>query len=133
MNVFRCKDLLTPNSPSSYVCGCIYHGDSAFVSCSLSIKLIFFFLQYQNFLYTAKDESSPLKAIDFGLSDFARPGQFFFNSTVAFIISSSHYGIGFNARSGLQMRGLMILSEVHTMWLLRFYIDLIVQRLMYGV
>lgn len=28
----------------------------------------------QNFLFTSKDENSPLKAIDFGLSDFAKPG-----------------------------------------------------------
>lgn len=28
----------------------------------------------QNFLYSSKDESSELKAIDFGLSDFVRPG-----------------------------------------------------------
>ncbi|KAJ0009717.1 hypothetical protein Pint_34460 [Pistacia integerrima] len=30
---------------------------------------------YQNFLYTTKDESSQLKAIDFGLSDFVRPDE----------------------------------------------------------
>ncbi|KAH9695686.1 CDPK-related kinase 5 [Citrus sinensis] len=29
----------------------------------------------QNFLYTSKDESSQLKAIDFGLSDFVRPDE----------------------------------------------------------
>ena len=29
----------------------------------------------QNFLFTTKDEASPLKAIDFGLSDYARPGD----------------------------------------------------------
>lgn len=28
----------------------------------------------QNFLFTTKDESAPLKAIDFGLSDFIKPG-----------------------------------------------------------
>ncbi|TQD89552.1 hypothetical protein C1H46_024887 [Malus baccata] len=32
-------------------------------------------LKPENFLYTAKDENSQLKAIDFGLSDFARPDQ----------------------------------------------------------
>lgn len=32
----------------------------------------------QNFLYTSKDESSQLKAIDFGLSDFVKPGLFSF-------------------------------------------------------
>ncbi|XP_024034728.1 CDPK-related kinase 5 isoform X2 [Citrus clementina] len=33
-----------------------------------------YFLE-QNFLYTSKDESSQLKAIDFGLSDFVRPDE----------------------------------------------------------
>lgn len=28
----------------------------------------------QNFLFTSKDEDSQLKAIDFGLSDFVKPG-----------------------------------------------------------
>lgn len=28
----------------------------------------------QNFLFTSKDENSTLKAIDFGLSDFVKPG-----------------------------------------------------------
>jgi hypothetical protein len=31
----------------------------------------------QNFLFTSKDESSDLKAIDFGLSDFVKPGWFY--------------------------------------------------------
>lgn len=30
----------------------------------------------QNFLFTSKDESSQLKAIDFGLSDFVKPGAY---------------------------------------------------------
>ena len=30
---------------------------------------------FQNFLFTTKDENSPLKAIDFGLSDYLKPGQ----------------------------------------------------------
>lgn len=32
------------------------------------------YCSFQNFLYAKKDESSELKAIDFGLSDFVRPG-----------------------------------------------------------
>ena len=29
---------------------------------------------FQNFLFTTKDDNAQLKAIDFGLSDFVRPG-----------------------------------------------------------
>ncbi|TYK13725.1 CDPK-related kinase 5 [Cucumis melo var. makuwa] len=32
-------------------------------------------LKPENFLFTSKDENSPLKAIDFGLSDFAKPDE----------------------------------------------------------
>ena len=38
---------------------------------------MFGFLCLQNFLFCTKDETSPLKAIDFGLSDYARPGKRF--------------------------------------------------------
>lgn len=31
----------------------------------------------QNFLFTTKDEHAQLKAIDFGLSDFIKPGELF--------------------------------------------------------
>lgn len=31
----------------------------------------------QNFLFTSKEEDSTLKAIDFGLSDFVKPGVFY--------------------------------------------------------
>lgn len=34
-------------------------------------------LKPENFLYASKKESSPLKAIDFGLSVFFRPGMFY--------------------------------------------------------
>lgn len=37
----------------------------------------FCFLMDQNFLFTSKDEDSSLKAIDFGLSDFVKPGLYF--------------------------------------------------------
>lgn len=29
---------------------------------------------FQNFLFSSKEENSPLKVIDFGLSDFVKPG-----------------------------------------------------------
>jgi hypothetical protein len=32
-------------------------------------------LLHQNFLFTSKDENSQLKAIDFGLSDYVKPGS----------------------------------------------------------
>ena len=30
---------------------------------------------HQNFLFKSKSEDSPLKAVDFGLSDFRKPGE----------------------------------------------------------
>lgn len=33
------------------------------------------FIYWQNFLFTKRDENAPLKVIDFGLSDFIRPGK----------------------------------------------------------
>lgn len=50
-----------------------------FLDCSLILNESFsvFFFHLQNFLFTTKDESSPLKAIDFGLSDYVRPGKRF--------------------------------------------------------
>ncbi|XP_073018786.1 CDPK-related kinase 5-like isoform X1 [Primulina eburnea] len=52
-------------------------------------------LKPENFLFTSKDENSLLKAIDFGLSDFVKPGSFylkffinmFFMVQVAIVIS----------------------------------------------
>ena len=49
----QCKSFLPP-----HVCGLIY----------------LCFLFFQNFLFSSKDENSPLKVIDFGLSDFVKPG-----------------------------------------------------------
>lgn len=60
----------------------------------------------QNFLYTSKDESSQLKAIDFGLSDFVRPGLCYL--AMSFIILLSNI-TEFNSPFGLQMKGLMTL------------------------
>ena len=52
-----------------------------FTSISLLFSCFYFmilskcsYLMDQNFLFTTKDENSVLKAIDFGLSDFVRPG-----------------------------------------------------------
>ncbi|KAG5562052.1 hypothetical protein RHGRI_004934 [Rhododendron griersonianum] len=36
---------------------------------------LIFYILLQNFLFTSKDEHSPLKAIDFGLSDYVKPGH----------------------------------------------------------
>lgn len=49
------------------------------------------YLLDQNFLFTTKDESSELKAIDFGLSDFVKPGlssPFYIGLTVGHFNSS---------------------------------------------
>jgi len=32
-------------------------------------------IAWQNFLFVTKDEDTPMKVIDFGLSDFIRPGN----------------------------------------------------------
>jgi len=39
----------------------------------LSFLIVFCYL-FQNFLFTTKEENSPLKAIDFGLSDYVKLG-----------------------------------------------------------
>jgi len=41
---------------------------------------------FQNFLFTSKDENSHLKAIDFGLSDFVKPGILLTGQSVFFYI-----------------------------------------------
>lgn len=60
----------------------------------------------QNFLYTSKDESSQLKAIDFGLSDFVRPGLCYLAMSFTILLSNI---TEFNSPFGLQMKGLMTL------------------------
>lgn len=42
----------------------------------------------QNFLFTTKDEDAPMKVIDFGLSDFIRPGN---GSTTLNYLSASFF------------------------------------------
>lgn len=109
-----------------------------FVFCFLFLILYLhlkhgFFLD-QNFLYTSKDENSKLKAIDFGLSDFVKPGLSIHMSPYLLpIFQPWEFQWSFNAYGALQMKGLMTLSEVHITLPLKFYIGLIVQRLMYGV
>ena len=46
--------------------------NSFFLSCMLTHLFVLSF--FQNFLFSSKDENSPLKVIDFGLSDFVKPG-----------------------------------------------------------
>lgn len=41
----------------------------------------------QNFLFTSKDEDSLLKAIDFGLSDFVKPGFPWFSYTLINLVT----------------------------------------------
>ncbi|VVA36777.1 PREDICTED: kinesin [Prunus dulcis] len=43
-------------------------------ACNVSLVHRTSFSYLKNFLYSTKDENSQLKAIDFGLSDFAKPG-----------------------------------------------------------
>lgn len=40
---------------------------------------------YQNFLFTTRDEDAPLKIIDFGLSDFVKPGNNHLSSVLYFL------------------------------------------------
>lgn len=41
----------------------------------------------QNFLFVSKDEDSTLKAIDFGLSDYVKPGETMPQITLLLILS----------------------------------------------
>lgn len=48
----------------------------------------------QNFLFTSKDENSPLKAIDFGLSDYVKPGQDYYLRFISLItLKKLSYGL----------------------------------------
>jgi calcium-dependent protein kinase len=40
----------------------------------------------ENFLFKSQDEDAPLKAVDFGLSDFIRPGKHFHD-----VVGSAYY------------------------------------------
>jgi hypothetical protein len=42
---------------------------------------------FQNFLFTSKEENSNLKAIDFGLSDFVKPGILLTGQFMGFYIN----------------------------------------------
>lgn len=48
----------------------------------------------QNFLFTSKEENSELKAIDFGLSDFVKPGIFGVLLCILPAFQSVHFGLG---------------------------------------
>jgi len=45
----------------------------------------------QNFLFTSKEDNAPLKAIDFGLSDYVKPGEF----THLFMFTSVFFSLFF--------------------------------------
>lgn len=51
--------------------GCIY---SFNLDCSDVFLIMNIGFMLQNFLFTSKDDKSTLKAIDFGLSDYVKPG-----------------------------------------------------------
>lgn len=60
----------------------------------------------QNFLFTSKDENSTLKAIDFGLSDYVKPGQTYCQlCTYSLIFLTEYKTIKANNKEFLQMRG----------------------------
>jgi len=44
------------------------------LDCSAIFLIVNIGFMLQNFLFTSKDENSTLKAIDFGLSDYVKPG-----------------------------------------------------------
>jgi hypothetical protein len=60
-------------SPIFFLCGHILILVFSFVGAIMVSENIIPF--FQNFLFTSKDENSHLKAIDFGLSDFVKPGM----------------------------------------------------------
>jgi len=46
----------------------------------------FLIILLQNFLFTTKEDNSTLKAIDFGLSDYVKPGQFYWIQLLNFFL-----------------------------------------------
>lgn len=81
------------------------------------------------------DENSQLKAIDFGLSDFVKPGDFLLSWVLTILFTEVKLGVFLTSilSDTMQIKGLMTSLEVHTMLHLKFYIDLTIQRLMCGV
>lgn len=55
--------------------------------------LTFFFSLLQNFLFVSKDENSTLKAIDFGLSDYVKPGKDSTSDISFWLILNSRLGL----------------------------------------
>lgn len=60
-------------TPLSFLCEYILKLEFFFADVIMVSKMQYLF--FQNFLFTSKDENSHLKAIDFGLSDFVKPGM----------------------------------------------------------
>lgn len=66
------------------LCFCLFFNARLFFRVGFAISLLLSIvgsncrvLLDQNFLFTSKEEDSTLKAIDFGLSDFVKPGLFY--------------------------------------------------------
>lgn len=59
---------------------------------SFTIDALSYFWDYrsQNFLFVSKNEKSPIKAIDFGLSDFVNPGWFLVENYVSHSFLVTH-------------------------------------------
>lgn len=80
-------------------------------------------LKPENFLFANKKENSPLKAIDFGLSVFFKPGMAstFTNTLHLFILTFVHFRLNV-AKVSIFVQGnnLMRLWEVLITWLRRF-------------
>lgn len=62
------------NDGCSLIFLCLVMCSTPFGMFTIPLRLKIDFM-LQNFLFTSKDENSTLKAIDFGLSDYVKPGQ----------------------------------------------------------
>jgi len=64
----------------------------------LAYPYSFLIILLQNFLFTTKEDNSTLKAIDFGLSDYVKPGQFYWiqqlNFFLFFLVGGIRWGVG---------------------------------------
>jgi hypothetical protein len=76
----------------------------------LAYPYSFLIILLQNFLFTTKEDNSTLKAIDFGLSDYVKPGQFYWIQQLNFFLfffggGDSMGGGSFDYLKLLQMKG----------------------------
>jgi hypothetical protein len=76
----------------------------------LAYAYSFLIILLQNFLFTTKEDNSTLKAIDFGLSDYVKPGQFYWIQQLNFFLfffggGDSMGGGSFDYLKLLQMKG----------------------------